>query len=465
MHRVGLILLALPAVLSAQTPDSTRTDSVAVPVYRVTERAYFTRLVPSKPDTVTLPGSTVHDTLYCTGTVCLATKPIPATGCVGVQMKPGDDVALAQNSNPAGTTFCLSAGRYLRQSILPKDGNTIRCAAGAILDGQDVTTQAIRSVGGNPDNVRLIGCAVVHYAPPAQQAAIAGGNGDPGGQTDGWYIDSVRADTNKNIGLRIGNKMKVLRSLFRWNGTLGLGGVGDDMLVQDNEISYNNPSATNLGFENGATKFVLTHRLVFRGNFLHHNKGPAFWADIGNDACLVENNRIEDNWQEGIVLEISYSCVIRNNVVKRNGLADTRNGGWPWGSCIAFHASGGAGSEVYGNTCEGNAHGLTVLQQKRGCGMAGEPACPMFDVNQRAKNINFHDNTVTCGPGSHTVAAVVTDIAGDSLLFKGSNLRYQNNHYGTLASCWATPFAFMFSWRTSAQWKGFKNDTTGTFLQ
>ena len=50
----------------------------------------------------------------------------------------------------------------------------------------------------------------------------------------------------------------------------------------------------------------------------------------------IHDNRVEDNKQEGIGIEISYGGKIYNNTVKRNGLDDNRAGYWPWGSGSVF---------------------------------------------------------------------------------------------------------------------------------
>jgi hypothetical protein len=43
------------------------------------------------------------------------------------------------------------------------------------------------------------------------------------------------------------------------------------VLVDQNEIAYNNTAGFNSGWEAGGTKFVMTHNLVVRGNWSHHN--------------------------------------------------------------------------------------------------------------------------------------------------------------------------------------------------
>jgi hypothetical protein len=281
-------------------------------------------------------------------------------------------------------------------------------------------------------------------------AILAGGHAASDG-TSGWIVDSTEVRNNTNLGIRLGHGMKVRWSYVHHNGTLGIGGVGDDILVESTEIAYNNPSGAGLGFESGGTKFVLTNRLTLRGNFVHHNQGPGLWLDIDNDAALIEQNRVEDNMQEGIVEEISYSAIIRNNTVRRNGLGDSRRTSWLWGAGIGIHASGGSGVEIYGNVLEGNAHGIALLQQARGTGRLGA---------YLVQNVYVHDNTVTLGAGSLTGAGGVQDI-GDLTFFTGRNNRFVHNTY--ILGGKANPFAWMNGWPTAAGWRGYGQDLTGSF--
>jgi parallel beta-helix repeat protein len=304
--------------------------------------------------------------------------------------------------------------------------------------------------------VRIVGCTIERYVPPVQMGAILAGGHAASDGTSGWIVDSTEVRYNANLGIRLGHAMKVRWSNVHHNGTLGIGGVGDDVLVEQTEIAYNNyANAGALGFEAGATKFVLTNRLLLRNNFVHHNVGPGLWLDIGNDATVIEGNRVEDNLQEGIVAEISYRATIRNNTVRRNGLGDSRRTAWLWGAGIGIHASGGASLEVSGNLLEGNAHGIALLQQNRGTGPLGA---------YLVQNVYVHDNTVRCGSGSLTVAGAVQDI-GDNSIFTSRNNRFQGNHYENLAQCSGRPFAWMNGWWTPTEWPGYGQDTSGTFVR
>jgi parallel beta-helix repeat protein len=403
----------------------------------------------------TVAGGTLADTSAINITVpAPAPAPEPPAG-PGIPILPGQSIQAAVNANGRGTTFVLKVGTHIQQSVVPKTGDTFRCETGAILDGQKVTQYAFSRSGSDPDSVRIVGCIIQNYNPPAQSGAIQAGWASPADGTYGWIIDSTEVRNNANAGIRFGNHTTIRWSNVHDNGTIGITGIGDMVLVENTQIHHNNPTGTGLGFESGGTKFVMTHGLIVRNNYVHHNKGPGLWLDIDNDQYLIENNIVEDNLQEGIVAEISYSGIIRNNTCRRNGLDDTRASSWPWGAGIAVAGSGGKGIEIYGNILEGNAHGISLLQQNRGAGSLGA---------YLVQNVNVHDNTVTLQtvpghllPGSIGSAEVADDWDGG--IYTRNNV-FTNNTYSLNGK--PSPFHWK-GYKTSAQWVATGQDVTGTF--
>jgi parallel beta-helix repeat protein len=246
--------------------------------------------------------------------------------------------------------------------------------------------------------------------------------------------------------------MQVLRSNFHHNTTINLGGVGVGVLVDGVESAYgNNGCPNNPGFESGGSKFANTDSLIVRNSFFHHNCGPGLWLDIENIHYLLENNRVEDNYREGIVSEISYAGVIRNNSISRNGwpVDPFRANGWGWDAGIGIHASSDV--EVYGNTLVENFNGIVGLQQNRGNGSNGLPYL--------VQNLYVHDNTVTQRNGGYAGAAMQDD--GETLIFTSRNNRWVHNTYylGTNGG----PFEWSNGTRSAAQWRGYGEDGTGVF--
>lgn len=383
--------------------------------------------------------------------------------CTGINVTVGQNLQALVTANGPGTTFCIRAGTHAQQSVLAKNRDTFRCEPGAIFDGQMTAAFAFYEVGGNPDSLTINGCEVTNYLAGAQRGAINAGV-DQNEFTLRWTIDSSNIHHNNNLGLRIGSFMKVRWTKIHHNQKLGIGGVGDSVLIYKDSITDNNYLHQGaLGDEAGGSKFVFTNDIIIRKSFFMNNYGPGMWWDICNKRYLADSNTVEGNLQEGVVTEVSYGGRIVFNTIRFNGLQDTRRFAWPWGAGIGIHASGGdsSGIDVSGNLLTGNAHGIAMIQQPRADGNYGNPSqCTATFVSW---NVNVHNNTVIWGPGTLTFSAAVTD-AGNNAFFTSRNNTFENNTYNGVSSAPAAAWAWMNAWRTTAEWIGFGNDTPlGTF--
>jgi hypothetical protein len=333
------------------------------------------------------------------------------------------------------------------------------------MDGENATQFAFRGqVGGAwVNNVTLRGFKITRYTPPAQNGAVWAGNGITLAEgTSGWVLDGMEISYNANLGVRVGHYTRVLNSKLHHNGTINIGGVGKSVLIDGVELAYGNSGCPNdPGFESGGSKFTNGDSLVVRNSVFHHNCGAGLWLDVNNINYVLENNRSEDNLREGILVEISYRGVIRNNVVKRNGSANdpfmTQN--WLWGAGIGIHSSSDV--EVYGNTLEDNHNGIVGLQQNRGSGTFGPYV---------VQNLYVHDNTIKQnlpqGPGFANAAAGIVQDNGDATVFTTRNNRYRNNTYFLLPLGGGQSPGFEWQgWQNDTQWKAVGNDLTGTFTR
>jgi hypothetical protein len=313
--------------------------------------------------------------------------------------------------------------------------------------GRRVETTVIGyAIGGAATNVTISGLVIEKFANQAQSGALDGGS------SRSWTVQDCEVRFNHGMGLRTGEAMKVLRTKVHHNGQMGAGGGGTDVLVEGSEIGYNNVAGYDYGWEGGGTKFVATNRLTLRSNYAHHNNGPGLWLDIDNINFTIEGNRSEDNFSTltaaspGIMIEISYSGIIRNNAVRRNGAGFSA---WIWNAGILVAASGGTGLEIVGNTVEDNEHGIALIQQARGNGVHG----PYI-----VQNVYVHDNIVRMPKG---MTGAVQDV-GDSAVFTSRNNRFEHNTY------YLSPnghFAWMNGERSDTEWKGYGMDATGTFIR
>jgi parallel beta-helix repeat protein len=294
---------------------------------------------------------------------------------------------------------------------------------------------------GNASNVTISGLIVEKYATPPGEGTV-----DGQGAT-GWIVRDNQVRWNQGKGIKTGSGMQILRNHVHHQGQMGIAGYGNKLLVEGNEIAYNNTAGFTTGWEAGGSKFVRTDGLIVRGNFSHHNDGAGIHADIDNINALIESNRVEDNNWRGIFYEISYKAVIRNNIARRNGFKLPKVAGLVDGAGILV--SNSRDVEIYGNTVENNRTGIGAYESDRGSGMYGK-----HDL----VNLNVHDNTVVQSTGR---AAGVTQFIGSNAVFTSQNNKFIRNNYDLGTS--SRYFYWMNSERTTSEWKGYGLDVNGTY--
>jgi hypothetical protein len=301
--------------------------------------------------------------------------------------------------------------------------------------------------GGSAGGVTIRNLIIEKYANPSQNGVIRGGAN--------WTVDSNEVRWNHGIGIHMGPSRKVLNNKVHHQGQMGIGGSGNGSLVEGNEIAYNNVAGYNPYWEAGATKFTFTDGLIIRNNFVHHNAGPGLWCDIDNINIVYEGNTVEDNEQTGIGHEISYDAIIRNNIVRRNGTVKP----YPyWVEGAGITVSSSKNVEVYGNLVEDNWQGIMSVQQDRGSGSRG-----LYIL----ENLYMHDNTIksvtplSAGSGRSGLAQLSSWSGANS--YTSLNNRFEHNTY--YLGTYATYFLWNFAELNETQWKGYKQDLTGTFVR
>jgi parallel beta-helix repeat protein len=370
--------------------------------------------------------------------------PLTASASCGAvtQVCPGESIQAAVNASPTGTTFTIAAGTHRRQSVIPKSGMTFVGEPGAVLDGELITPYAFDG-RSKAAGVKIRGLKITRYAPPQQDGAILGQDGK--WKTQNWVVEDCEISYNQlagggGMGVKLGNGMIVRNNHLHHNDQYGVGGAAADVLVEGNEISFNNWRNAHPRHVAGGTKFVATTGLVVRDNYVHDNQGSGIWTDIGNQGALIEGNRVEKNQRQGIMHEIGHEIVIRNNVIRNNGF-DPDLGNWLYGAGILIAHSDGA--EVYGNLVEDNWNGIAGIQQNRG--------------DNQLRDLWVHDNTIRMKRG-------FTGVAGGTTRFdpyKANNRFDRNKYYLGAASKY-------FKWkqsRTEQEWRSVGMDRNGTFLR
>lgn len=274
--------------------------------------------------------------------------------------------------------------------------------------------------------VIIRGLIVEKYANPAQHGAIH----DTG---RGWVIENNEVRFNHGVGLFINTHAFIRGNNIHHNGQLGIGGAGSEMLLEDNQVAYNNTSEFDYmgpAGEAGGIKVVKSTDLVIRNNFVHHNNGPGIWLDTDNIRWKVECNRLSDNREAGILIETSYVGIIRFNILENEGYnVDPLKTSLWWRAGIMIQSS--SDTEAYENTLIHCGNGIGVISIERGSGAWGA---------HTAKNVYVHDNSII--QTAEISAGLVADIDTDHIhAYSSWNNRFSANRYML-----STPTATTFVW-------------------
>jgi parallel beta-helix repeat protein len=154
---------------------------------------------------------------------------------------------------------------------------------------------------------------------------------------------------------------------------------------------------------------------VVRDNHVHDNNGFGIWLDGSNTDAVIEGNLVVDNDQAGIVAELGYSPVIRNNTVEGNGFASDGLGGEGAG-IPAFSVRD---AEIYGNVVTGNRNGIAGRSDDRGVDS---------DTGEEwlLEDLYVHDNLITMDEGA---TGIWDYLPGEPALEPAANIRFEGNVY------------------------------------
>ena len=271
-------------------------------------------------------------------------------------------------------------------------------------------------------------------------------------------INGTEFRQNFNAGLTIqGDNARVSNVFVHHNGRYGInvtmpcvGCPGPSgVIIEDSEISFNNTRQLSIFDDAGGTKFLGSDGMIVRGNEVHDNYGAGLWWDGFNRNAQIYDNVVYDNRNWGILWELSYGGTkIHDNTLTGNGVGD---GSANWGANVQLlvstsDGSVGSGIEIYGNTIDGAAYPLGLLNHSSGTPLT--------------RQVYIHDNDLTLRAPTTRVGAVV--FQGSSDLFSAAaNNRFDRNTYRVL-----DPAGTYWAWNgqilTWSQWRGFGHDVNGT---
>jgi parallel beta-helix repeat protein len=249
-------------------------------------------------------------------------------------------------------------------------------------------------------DVTIEGLTIEKYATPAQHGAVTPGHG--------WRIHGNEIRWVHGTAIRAGTDLIVSDNYLHHNGQFAIAGGGNGSIYERNEIAFNHLGDFSFLWAAGGVKFVHSSGLLVRDNYVHDNLGPGLWIDGYNENITFENNRIFNNLDSGIKVEISGSTVIRGNVVVGNGFGNPNR--WR-GAGILIRESGPV--EVVGNEVRENNESLILHHD----------ANRNNDTGNHLHSIHVHDNVIALDG----LVGYFGDIRFDA--FATADIRFENNLY------------------------------------
>jgi hypothetical protein len=192
--------------------------------------------------------------------------------------------------------------------------------------------------------------------------------------------------------------------------------------ITDNAIFDNNVALTvDPSWEAGGGKISLSSGVTFSDNTVYGNGGPGIWFDIGDSAILVSGNRVYDNYNSGIAIEIALSGRVTGNLVYSNHTDG--DGTWLWGACILSSSS--TNVEIDHNTVAWCPDGIGLVSQSR----SDAPTTPITGLYVHDNTIAISSTEFTSDP-DRTLLGWDEDWAG-TMFAAGNTNRGSNNQFWT----------------------------------
>ncbi len=116
-----------------------------------------------------------------------------------------------------------------------------------------------------------------------------------------------------------GKRHRFRRNVLACHGAAGMGGTGEEHLIEGCRFIYNNVDRYDPEWHAGGAKLIPSFkRGTIRNNEFAHNLGQGLWLDDRCDHNLIDGNYSHDNEGVGIMVEISAGNVISNNISTAN---------------------------------------------------------------------------------------------------------------------------------------------------
>lgn len=219
--------------------------------------------------------------------------------CSGITVTPSSNVVSVVANAATNATICFAAGTYrLSAPIVPKTGQTLWGATGAILDGSIVLT-----------NTNWVASGSVWYYSGALPAAYTG-NGQCEDNTNNPCLFKEQVFRNGTHLTRVTSLAAVTTGTFYEDFAANRVYVGDNPAGQTIEMSKT-ASAIN------STATGVTIKGLTIQHFASNGQSGALIA--GGDGWTITGNTAQWNHALGIYLSNSDNSTVSNNKISNNG--------------------------------------------------------------------------------------------------------------------------------------------------
>ena len=302
---------------------------------------------------------------------------------------------------------------------------------------------------GTATKVTIQGLTIEKYAVPAQSGAVSGSS---------WTIRNNVITLNHGVGIHMSGNDVIESNYVHHNGQQGISGGGNAILVENNEVAFNNTLGFNFQWEAGGIWFSESTNPVVQGNYVHDNQGLGIHFDYETYNWLAQANHTQNNYSAGIDNEVGYNGTARYNVVENDGVYPGKASPSMWWGCgIYIYAS--SYTTISNNTLINNSNGICALSIARDVGKGNRGA---FQV----ENLLVTDNVIVQPTGSATGA-----VASGSY-YMGVYTSAWNNHWTSNTYKLPSTTAGSYVWESgssygnvdAAQWKAAGNDLAGTWI-
>jgi hypothetical protein len=249
-------------------------------------------------------------------------------GCMGKDIKPGNDIDNIINNDPSGTatTFCVDAGTYqVSAPAILKAGDKLigqpgtkpfvqKCTPSCVNTNVPQPIPVVKLVGSGTDNLlRARGNPIfISWVDLSGASGTGTGSGaiTAGSAGSDFVVEFARIHDNASLGI---SNMK---------GT-----------VRDSEFFRNSLKQSSLGFNGSAVKGITEYEAA--RVFVHDEQGNGLWCDVGcsddpargTKGYYVHDSVVVNNGRGGIRYENSMSTAwFENNEIHGNGRTERRGG-------------------------------------------------------------------------------------------------------------------------------------------